>query len=55
MYLTELEGGLPTSQPYRESTRILTRSTRGGLQQFYDRGFGKSRNTDFEPLHYRDT
>lgn len=55
MFLTELESGLPASQPFRESTRVFVRSTHGGLQQFCDRGFGKTRNTDFEPLHYRDT
>lgn len=55
MRLTELEDGIPSSQAFRESTRIFVRPTRGGTQQFCDRGFGKTRNTDFEPLHYRDT
>ncbi len=55
MQLTENRDAITTMQPQRESTRILNRSTRGSQQQLWDRGFGKVKNTDFEPLHYRDT
>ena len=54
MRLTELESGIPSSEAFRESTRGFIRCTHGGSQQFCDRGFGKMRNTDFEPLHYKD-
>lgn len=54
MRLTELEGGLPFSQSFQDSTHIFIRHTRGANLQYCDNGFGKIRNTDFEPLHYRD-
>lgn len=55
MQITENQNILPNSQPMRESTRILNRNGRSGTQQYFDRGFGKVKNTDFEPLHYSDT
>lgn len=54
MQITENKNGIPNSQPMRESTHILKRSSRSGTQQYIDRGFGKLQNTDFEPLHYQD-
>ncbi|MBR4015323.1 MAG: hypothetical protein IKI88_03855 [Anaerotignum sp.] len=55
MQITEQSQGIPTTQTLRYSTKIINRSIRGGNQQYWDRGFGKMQNTDFEPLHYRDT
>ena len=54
MQITEQKDGIANTEALRESTRILSRSGRSGAQQFIDRGFGKTRNTDFEPLHYID-
>lgn len=55
MQITETHDALPSVHPLRESTRILSRNGRSGNQQYIDRGFGKMKNTDFEPLHYQDT
>lgn len=54
MQLTEQKNGISNTESLRESTRILRRNGRSGAQQLIDRGFGKARNTDFEPLHYMD-
>ncbi|WP_405726910.1 hypothetical protein [Anaerotignum sp.] len=54
MPVTEKQNALPNSQTIRESTRIIRKSGRSGAQQFIDNGFGKMKNTDFEPLHYAD-
>lgn len=55
--MQELENkeGILSSQPLRESTRIISRTGRSGNQQYFDRGFGKMKNTDYELLHYQDT
>lgn len=55
MQLTENQSILPNRQPLRESTRIISRSGRSGVQQYLDRGFGKIKNTDYEPIHHQDT
>ncbi len=55
MQLMELQSGTLSMQSRRESTRILKQNSRNGTQQIFDRGFGKTQNTDFEPLHYQDT
>ncbi len=55
MQITENQNGIPNSQPTRESTHIISRSGRSGIQQYFDNGFGKIRNTDYESLHYQDT
>ena len=54
MQITENTNGITNHQPIRESTHIINRSGRSGTQQYFDRGFGKMKNTDFEPLHYAD-
>lgn len=55
MQLIEQTNGIPALQPRRESTHRLHRSGRNGTQEYLERGFGKSPNTDYEPLHYQDT
>lgn len=55
MQVTENQNAIPNIQPIRESTHIISRSGRSGNQQYFDRGFGKVKNTDFEPMHYSDT
>ena len=55
MQVMENRDGIPSAHPLRESTRIISRSGRSGNQQYLDRGFGKIKNTDYEPLHYQDT
>jgi len=55
MQLMENREGISAQAPLRESTRILSHGGRSGGQQYLDRGFGKYRNTDYEPLHYQDT
>lgn len=50
----ENQNAIPNSQSPRESTRILSRNGRSGTQQYFDNGFGKMKNADFEPLHYAD-
>ncbi|MBQ7759051.1 hypothetical protein [Anaerotignum sp.] len=55
MQVTENRDAISSTQPIRESTHIISRNGRSGNQQFIDRGFGKMKNTDFEPLHYADT
>lgn len=54
MRLTEIQNGIPSAQALRESTHILRHGGKNGNQQYIDRGFGKAKNTDFEPLHYKD-
>lgn len=54
MQSTEQKNGISNTESLRESTRILNHNGRSGTQQWIDRGFGKARNTDFEPLHYID-
>ena len=54
MQIAEKQYGIPNSQALRESTHILRRSGRSGKQEFFDNGFGKMKNIDFEPLHYAD-
>lgn len=55
MQITENQNGITGSQPTRESTHIINKNGRSGPQQIFDNGFGKMKNTDFEPLHYQDT
>ena len=55
MQLIENQTGAPSMQPLRESTHILKRGGRNGCQQYFDKGFGKTKNSDFEPLHYQNT
>lgn len=55
MQLMENREGISTQAPLRESTRILSRGGRSGGQQYLDRGFGRQKNTDYEPLHYQNT
>lgn len=54
MQLTEIRNGIPTTYTLRESTHLLRYSGKSGNQQYIDRGFGKAKNSDYEPLHYRD-
>lgn len=54
MPVTENQNAVQNSQPIRESTRIIQKSGRSGAQQLIDNGFGKMKNTDFEPMHYAD-
>ncbi len=54
MQIAEKQYGIPNNQALRESTHILRRSGRSGKQEFFDNGFGKMKNIDFEPLHYAD-
>ena len=54
MQIAEKQYGIPNNQALRESTHILHRNGRNGKQEFFDNGFGKMKNTDFEPLHYAD-
>ena len=54
MQITENQNGTPNSQALRESTHILRKNGRSGAQQYFDNGFGKIKNTDFESLHYAD-
>ncbi len=54
MHLIEIHNGIPTAQALRESTRILRHGGKNGNQQYIDRGLGKAKNVDYEPLHYRD-
>lgn len=54
MQRIEQQEGIPTMQAPRESTHLLRRGGRGGYQEYFDRGFGKVQNTDFEPLHRLD-
>lgn len=55
MRMIEMREGISEMQELRHSTHILRRESRGSCQQFLDKGLGKSRNVDFEPLHYMDT
>lgn len=55
MQIMENRDAIPSLQSMRESTRIISRAGRSGNQQYLDRGFGKMKNTDYEPLHYADT
>ena len=54
MRMMENKDGILSLQPTRESTRRIRRAGRSGAQQYLDRGFGKIKNTDYEPLHYQD-
>ena len=54
MQIAEKQYGIPNKQALRESTHILHRNGRSGKQEFFDNGFGKMKNIDFEPLHYAD-
>ena len=54
MQNTENQNGIPNSQSTRESTRIIQKNGRSGIQQYFDNGFGKVKNTDFELMHYAD-
>ena len=55
MRLTESINGISTNQSLQESTHMIHRNGRSGIQQYQNRGFGKIKNTDFEPIHYQDT
>lgn len=54
MRLTEIHDGIPIAAALRESTRIQRHGGKNGNQQYIDRGFGKTKNVDYEPLHYLD-
>ncbi|MBO5149505.1 hypothetical protein [Anaerotignum sp.] len=54
MQITESQNGIPSSQSIRESTHIIQKNGRSGVQQYFDNGFGKVKNIDFEPMHYSD-
>lgn len=54
MQITENTNGIHNSHSIRESTRIINRAGRSGKQQYFDTGFGRRKNIDFEPLHYQD-
>ncbi|WP_458407504.1 hypothetical protein [Anaerotignum sp.] len=54
MQITEKQNGIQNSHSIRESTRIISRNGRSGIQQYFDNGFGKIKNNDFEPMHYAD-
>ena len=54
MQTAENQNGIKNIQSIRESTHIQHRFSRSGIQQYIDSGFGKMKNTDFEPLHYAD-
>ena len=54
MHITENQNAVQNNQSIRESTRIIQKNGRSGIQQFIDNGFGKMKNTDFEPMHYAD-
>ena len=54
MQISENQNGITNHQATRESTHIIHRNGRSGTQQYFDRGFGKMKHTDFEPLHYAD-
>ena len=55
MRLTENINGISSNQSICESTKIIRQNGRSGNQQYLNRGFGKMKNIDFEPLHYQDT
>ena len=55
MRLTEQINSLPNNHSICESTHIIYKNGRSGNQQYLDHGFGKIKNTDFEPMHYQDT
>ena len=42
-------------QECRDSTRRNSNQMQGQLMQAYENGCGRTKNTDFEPLHYLDT
>lgn len=50
----EQQAGISSMQATRERTRILQRYGRSGCQQYFDRGFGRLPNPDYEPLHGGD-
>ena len=54
MQITENQNGISNSQSIRESTKIISKNGRSGVQQYFDNGFGRVKNTDFEPIHYAD-
>ena len=54
MQVTENQNGITNKQATRESTHIIHRCGRSGTQQYFDNGFGKMKNADYEPLHYFD-
>lgn len=54
MQITENQSGTPNSQALRESTHIISKNGRSGIQQYFDNGFGKMKNTDYDPMHYTD-
>ena len=54
MQITENPNSIPNSQSIRESTHIISKNGRSGTQQYFDNGFGKVKNIDFEPMHYAD-
>ncbi len=55
MHTIEEHNGILSGKILRESTHFTTRNGRSGTQQYVNRGFGKIKNTDYEPLHYQDT
>ena len=54
MQITEKQNGILNRQSICESTHILRKNSRSGIQEYFDKGFGKIKNTDYEPLHYAD-
>ena len=53
-YMTQAEA-ICQMQEARNSTRHINRFICGHTQQFLDRGFGKTKNPDFDMLHTIDT
>ncbi|MBR6541779.1 MAG: hypothetical protein IKT73_01090 [Anaerotignum sp.] len=54
MRYIENQNGIRNSQSLREHTHIIRKSGRSGIQQYTVSGCGKTKHTDFEPLHYAD-
>lgn len=54
MQRIEKQAAIPSLQSPRESTHILMRGGRNGSQQYFDRGCGRIKNTEYEILHHRD-
>ena len=42
-------------QECRDSTRRISFQSHGQPMQAFENGCGRTKNTDFEPLHYLDT
>ena len=54
MNCIENQNGISNNQSTRENTHIIQKNSRSGIQQYINNGFGKTKNIDFEPIHYAD-